>query len=134
MAEKETAEVKPFATVLLALGRGATERELSEALHDLVARVRDTRKKGVLTYTLEVAPLKGESDALMLSDAIKLKLPEHDRAASIFFADRDGNLVRDDPNQPSLFGQVLREGSGYVRDVSDLEEALDHSTPSDRED
>jgi hypothetical protein len=134
MASKESPEVKPFATVLLSLGRGATERELSEALHDLVARVRDTRKKGVLVYTLEVAPLKGESDALMLSDGIKLKLPEHDRSASIFFADRDGNLVRDDPNQPSLFGQSAGSGPNYI-DVSDLAEAREHHhNPSDRED
>lgn len=120
MAKQED-EMKPFAAVLVELGRGSTERELSEALHDLVARVQDTRKKGVLSYTLQIEPMKGDSDALLLTDAIKLKLPEHDRSASIFFADRDGNLVREDPNQPSLFGPASNDRPRFVN-VSDLSE------------
>lgn len=42
-----------------------------------------------------------------MSDEIKLKLPEFDREASLFFADDDRNLVRTDPRQ--LTFESLRE-------------------------
>ena len=99
---------RPFAEFLLEQNRGRTHNELSEALVDLVARVEDTGKKGTLTLTVTVEPLKGNESCLQVSDEIKLKLPEHDRGASIFFRGRDGNLQRDDPNQPSFF-DVLRD-------------------------
>ncbi|WP_159622702.1 hypothetical protein [Ruania rhizosphaerae] len=97
-------EPRDFASVLLEQGRGHSHRELSEALHDLVARVKDTGKKGSVTYTLSVEPMKGSTDAVVTSDQIKTKLPEHDRVASIFYIDPTGDLVRNDPNQLSLFG------------------------------
>ncbi len=50
--------------------------ELSEALHQLVARVQDTGRKGALTLVITVEPLpKGDGRALVISDEIKLKLP-----------------------------------------------------------
>lgn len=93
--------VRPFADFLREVHSGRSHDELGEALHDLVARVKDTGKKGTLTYTVIVEPVKGISDdsALTITDEIKLKLPEHDRGASLFWANRDGNLERNNPNQ-----------------------------------
>lgn len=99
--------VRPFADWLREQAKGHTHDELSEALHDLVARVRDTGKKGTLQLSISVELMKGSDNALMLKDEIKLKLPEHDRDTSLFFADRHGNLVRNDPNQLSF--DSLRE-------------------------
>ena len=99
--------IRPFADFLREQNRGRTHYELGEALHDLVARVEDTGKKGTLTLVVTVEPLKGAEEALTVSDEIKLKLPEHDRGASIFFRGRDGNLQREDPNQPVF--EALRE-------------------------
>lgn len=104
----EDTEPRPFATFLLEQNRGRTHQELSHGLRDLVAKVEDTGKKGSITLTITVEPLKGNEDALQVSDVIKLNLPEHNRGASIFFRGRDGNLQRDDPNQTSLF-DGLRE-------------------------
>lgn len=42
-----------------------------------------------------------------MSDEIRLKLPEHDRPGSIFYADDQHNLVRNDPRQ--LAFDSLRE-------------------------
>lgn len=98
---------RPFADFIREQNRGRTHDELGEGLRDLVARVEDTGKKGSLTLTVTVEPLKGNEDCLTVSDEIKLKLPEHDRGASIFFRGRDGNLQRDDPNQPTF--DALRE-------------------------
>lgn len=106
--DTEEVEPRPFATFLLEQNRGRTHQELSVGLRDLVAKVEDTGKKGSITLTITIEPLKGNEEALQVSDVIKLNLPEHNRGASIFFRGRDGNLQRDDPNQESLFGD-LRE-------------------------
>lgn len=118
----DTAVIRPFADWLREQSRGMTHDELSEALRDLTARVRDTGKKGSLQLTVTVATLKGETDVLVVSDEIKLRLPEHDRKASLFYPDADGNLTRTDPNQ--LTFESLREvpanvdpKTGEIREV-----------------
>jgi len=103
MPEPDDDRARDFASVLLEQGRGHSHRELSQGLHDLIARVRDTGKKGSISYTLSIEPMKGNDGAVITKDAIKLNMPEHDRQASIFYTDRDGNLTRNDPNQPSIF-------------------------------
>lgn len=102
--------VRPFADWLREQSNGKTHDELSEALHDLVARVRDTGKKGTVSLTISVATMKGDLDVLVVSDEIKLRLPEHDRKASLYYPDKNGNLTRNDPNQLQFEG--LREVPG----------------------
>lgn len=99
--------IRPFADWLREQSKGTTHEELGEALHTLIQRVRDTGKKGQLILTVTVARMKGDGDVLVVDDAIKLKLPEHDRKASLFYADDNGNLSRTDPNQLTFEG--LRE-------------------------
>lgn len=101
--------VRPFADWLREQGEGKTHDELSEALYDLVARVTDTGRKGTLTLTITVEPMKKSDEVLVISDEIKLKLPEFDRPVSVFYTDDQGNLIRNNPNQPELAG---------LRDVS----------------
>lgn len=91
--------IRPFADFLREQAKGHTHDELSEGLRDLVARVRDTGKKGSITLVVSVELQKGSDNALVVSDEIKLRLPEHERQASWFFADADNNLLRNDPNQ-----------------------------------
>lgn len=102
--------VRPFADWLREQAGGKSHDELSEALFDLVQRVRDTGKKGSVIYTISVGPMKGDKDVLVIDDQIKLKLPEHDRKASLFYTDKTGNLTRNDPNQ--LAFESLREVEG----------------------
>ena len=103
--------IRPFADFLREQSHGTTHDELSVALHDLVARVQDTGKKGSLTLTIGVERLKGgrSDNAVIVSDSISLKLPEHDRDTSLFFTTADGNLSRDDPRQLSF--ESLRDVS-----------------------
>lgn len=91
--------IRPFADWLREQSKGKTHDELSDALHDLIAKVRDTGKKGTLALVVTVSPLKDDIDVLVVSDEIKLKLPEHDRKASMFYPDEHGNLSRTDPHQ-----------------------------------
>lgn len=103
-AEPEDLVLRPFADWLRDQSSGASHEELTEALHDLVARVIDTGKKGHLIYTISIGPLKGDVEVMVVEDAIKLKLPEHDRKASMFYPDANGNLSRTDPNQLTFEG------------------------------
>lgn len=99
---------RPFADFLREQARGSTHDELSEGLQALVARVRDTGKKGSITLKVAVEPLpKSDGSALVITDEITLKLPEHDRESSLFYADDDNNLRRDDPRQMRF--ESLRE-------------------------
>ena len=92
--------MRPFADFVREVHGGRSQRELSDALHDLTARVQDTNKRGTLTYVITLAPVKDmEGAALHVTDEIKLKLPEHNRGASLFWPTSEGNLVRHDPNQ-----------------------------------
>lgn len=99
--------VRPFSAWLVEQSNGHTHEELGDGLHDLIARVRDTGKKGSITLIVTVEPMKENERMLILKDEIRLNLPEHDRKASIFFADGNGNLVRNDPNQMSF--DLLKE-------------------------
>lgn len=116
--EADEIVVRPFADFLREQSSGSSHEELSEGLHDLIARVRDTGKKGVLIYTVNVQTLKGDTAILMVTDEIKLKLPEHDRKGSVFYADKQGNLTRNDPAQTKF--ESLREvpGVGTVDDMT----------------
>lgn len=106
--------VRPFAEFLQRQSRGTTHRELSDGLHNLVARVMETGKPGTITLKVKVDVLKGSKDTLTVSDEITLKLPEHDRQASIWFQDQDGNLTRSDPEQLAMPLQPVPEAVAYV--------------------
>lgn len=107
-------QVKPFAAFIQETARGKTHTELSDALHDLVAKVTETGKKGSLTYVVTIQPLDKDGAAMQISDEIKLKLPEHDRGTHVGFVDGNGNLQRTDPAQPELPLRTV-PGPGDVR-------------------
>jgi len=112
--------VRPFGDWLREQAKGRSHDELSDGLRDLVTRVTDTGKKGTLTYVVTVEQMK-DGDALIVHDEIKLKMPEHDRPASLFWRDDDGNLVRDDPAQ--LTFESLREIPGGAINHDNLKDA-----------
>lgn len=94
--------------VLSQLRRGQTAADISEALHELVAAVRATGKKGALTIKLTVAPhSKGDDTILTLTDDVTLKTPRAERGASIFYATVDNALVRNDPRQAEMRFDVI---------------------------
>lgn len=110
--------IRPFAEVLRQLSSGATHEECSEGLWDLIQRVRDTGRAGSLTLTIAVKPLGKESaTALVISDEVKLKLPEYSRDPSVFYVDRNGNPVRTDPRQDVLPLQAVPDSISNVREV-----------------
>lgn len=108
--------VRPFADWLREQSKGSSHDELSDALHALVGRVQETGRKGSLSYTVTVAP--SGDDAVLVTDEIKTRLPEHRRPESLFFTDTHGNLTRRDPRQLDFSslrevdtdtGEIIRE-------------------------
>lgn len=111
MEPQDDSFVRPFADWLREQSNGKTHEEMGDGIHTLVARVLETGKAGTLTLTIKVKPMEDSEDSpLLITDEIKLRLPEHDRKASIFYADKLGNLTKQDPNQLSF--ESLREVAG----------------------
>ena len=94
-----------FMDTLREIRRGVSLEELSDQLTTLVASVRETGRPGKLTYVLMVKPAsKGDTNTLMLQDAIKVTAPVLERATTVFYATANNELQRNDPRQPELEG------------------------------
>lgn len=102
---REDRTVKPFATYLTLTNKGRTHADLSEGLADLTEEVLRTGKPGSITLTVNVKADDAESRRLVVSETVALKLPKPSARTSVFWADRDGNLVRADPAQLD-FGDI----------------------------
>jgi hypothetical protein len=104
----EARHIRPFSEFLHLQRAGALQVELGEALNEVVEAVNETGKAGKVTLTVSVKPIgKSTHGQLLVTDTVKVSKPEGERGESIFFADDDHNLVRDNPNQPEIPG--LRE-------------------------
>ncbi|MGW5514645.1 hypothetical protein [Nocardia africana] len=99
----EEKAARPFADFVRELRGGAVHDELTEALHNLIAAVESTRKKGKVTFSIELAYEKG-TQTLAVKDVVVAAIPKPDRAKTLWFVDREGNLTRNDPNQLQFSG------------------------------
>lgn len=92
-----------FLAVVQSLQKGDSIRELDAALAALVQAVERTGKGGSLTYTIKIKPMKPGSKTLLIEDCPpNAKEPVDERPISIWFADANGQLVRNDPRQQEL--------------------------------
>jgi hypothetical protein len=97
-------QIRPFAEMLTLLDRGTAHAEASRGLHTLIAAVQTVGRKGGITITIEVSPLKGSDEQVVVSAQVAVKLPKQDATAAMFFVDKSGNLSRQDPNQLEIDG------------------------------
>lgn len=97
-ADPKPREPRPFNGFLAEQRRGLTHAELSERLSELVNACIEHGKVGALTLTLKVRPT---GDMVEITDSIRVKVPEGERSASLFFVTADG-VSRQNPNQPEL--------------------------------
>lgn len=98
---------RPFSDVLAQQARA--HQEATDGFHEVIAAVAETGKAGSVTITLKVEPDKKAEGIFRVTDSVKVTIPKHDRATSIYFRDSTGNLTRNNPDQPELTG---------LRDVS----------------
>ncbi len=82
---------------------GGVITELSAALKQVTAAVQQSGRVGKVTMTMELRPAsKGTIGTLIFNTKVKATAPEFEPPSSIFYADADFNLVRDDPNQTTF--------------------------------
>lgn len=111
-------QVRPFADWLLEQGNGATHVELTEGFNALVGAVIDHGKGGEITLSVKVKPAGKGGNTLITTADVKVKAPRGDRPETLFFADANRNLTRENPMQPRL---PLRDVS--APNEADLKEA-----------
>jgi len=102
-------QIRPFAAYLQETNRGRTHADLSKQFHELIGEVLDTGKPGSLKLEIKVSADDAEGRRLVVVETVTSKLPQPDPRKSIFFADDDGNLTRNDPNQLPLGIQLATE-------------------------
>jgi hypothetical protein len=100
---EETTSAQDFLVFLSGVNKGRTAKELGEKLQELVAAIQNTGKPGTLNLKITVKKAGKNGDALIVTDEVLVKAPKLSRPESIFFPDSEHNLVRNDPNQPSMF-------------------------------
>ncbi|MFC5187113.1 hypothetical protein [Actinomadura harenae] len=121
--DTETGEiqVRPFADILRDLGRGSVIDQAAVLLQDLVRAVQERGKKGTFSLRVEIQPMKGDSNALVVSAKAEAKPPAGEPTSAVFFSDEHGNLLREDPRQLKI---SLREVTRPTTpDTKDLKQA-----------
>jgi hypothetical protein len=115
---------RPFADFLLEHNSGVGHKRAGEALQRVVAAVVETQKKGSVTITVSVEPMKqGEDNVLVTAVNVTEKLPVTPPKSAVFYADEDANLRRENPRQPSFEGVKSVPEPAPVREVGDKSEA-----------
>lgn len=81
---------------------GTLLTDLSEGLREATEAARREGKQAVLTLKIILKPAGKVPGALTIQDDVKVTLPKPERVESIFFADENGALHRNDPRQKEL--------------------------------
>jgi hypothetical protein len=98
---------------------GDLDDEITASLAELVTACSSIGKPGRLTIEIDLKPAGPGSRTLVLVDNVKLKVPEGEREAAVYYVDREGRLSRNDPYQ-QRFESLMEVGEdGQMRPVSD---------------
>ena len=109
--------MRPFTDVLRDIRRGKVVDAASEELAEVVRAVLDTEKAGELTLKLKVKPQGKGDNAVIVSAELKAKRPQADLPDALFFADLEGDLLREDPSQSRMFADTVDPRTGEVREA-----------------
>ena len=92
-----------FAAVLMQHAKGRANDEATKVFAEAVEAVKRTGKKATVTVKFDIIPMKNNDTAVRLEDKVTSTIPEAVRS-SIWFADDDGKLHRNDPTQIPMWG------------------------------
>lgn len=98
--------MRPITDVLRDMRKGRVVDEASEQLAAVVRAVLDHDKPGELTLKLTIKPQGKGDNAVILSAKVTHKAPQGDLPDALFFADLDGQLLRDDPTHVRMFADA----------------------------
>lgn len=97
-----------FMQTLTWLNRGSIVAELSEAQDRLVQAVKETGKKGKITFTLEIEPVGKDAadDQVTVKGKVSEQLPKPNKSPNVFFIHKNSKLSRSPVSQLELFRSV----------------------------
>lgn len=96
-------EKQEFAAVLLQLGKGREHDKASELLTEAVAAVKELGKPAEMTIKLRIDPMKNNSRVVQITAKAAASIPKPPNPPTIFFADDEGGLHRNDPDQREMW-------------------------------
>jgi hypothetical protein len=102
---------RPLFDTLRDMRAGLVIEELEASLQELVQAVMTTNKGGKLTLTLEVKPMNKGTEAVVVTDLIKLAKPKIESLGTVMFPTPEGNVQRTHPKQDELPGLSLASSS-----------------------
>lgn len=103
-------ETPEFATLLCTHGKGRAHDEASKKLREAVEAVMTTGKQATVTVKFTFSRVPETFNVLKVGSKVAATIPE-EPPVSMWFADDDGGLHRNDPNQASLFDDTgIRDG------------------------
>lgn len=92
-----------FGDFLKKAKRGTVDAKLAAKLKDVLLGVRETRKAGRVTLTIDIEPVKDTARAVKVDFKVNGKVPEVTEEAAVYFLTDEGALTRDNPRQRDLF-------------------------------
>ncbi len=93
--------------ILPELRNGDLVKELTAAIQDMAVAVETYQKGGEITLKLKYKPAQGSSNAIAITDELKVKIPTAPTRPTLMFTDESGSLTRNDPNQLELQGITI---------------------------
>lgn len=98
---------RSFTDTLRDIRGGEVLTDLDDQLNELVHAVQSTGAAGELVLKVSIKPMKGSTEAVVVTDDIKCKKPVIKSAGTVMFPTPDGNLHRSHPKQDDLPGITL---------------------------
>lgn len=98
---------RSFTDTLRDVRAGMVIDQLDADLQQLVQQVQRTNKGGKLVLTIEIKPMKGSTEAVVVKAGVTVKAPQFEDNGTVLFPTPDGNLTRSHHRQDELPGISL---------------------------
>lgn len=105
---------RSFVDTLREVRAGMAIEELDANLQQLVQDVQRTNKGGSLKLTVEIKPMRGSTEAVVVKAQVTMKAPTFTDNGTVLFPTPEGNLTRSHHKQPDLPGITLASGPGLT--------------------
>ena len=106
--------MRPFTDTLRDIRKRRVVDAATDKLAGVVRAVLETEKPGELILKIKVKPQGKGDNAVILSAQIATKEPQAALPDALFFADLDGDLLRDDPTQSRMFADTVDPRTGEI--------------------
>lgn len=108
-------QIRSALQILSEVRDGFLVSELSTAIHEAVAAVKEHGKPAKIMVELTIAPMRKGAEKLMeapmiIVGEVSSKLPQADPEATLFFEDTDGNLTRVPERKQQDLGLKVAKG------------------------